>query len=174
MSFKGLKKVLGAMRKHNLKKTVRRSFYSNPKRGIAGRNMLDVLIDRKNPQPLEYKRVAGIATSQDITDPMFRNISETAVDDTMRGKGLGKILFDSVVKRSKGKFVTGDVQSARQAKIRQKYKTSKEMIETNDIGMQSLKVPKKGFKKHKNMTTGKVKFIRKNGRIIPIRSKRKK
>lgn len=177
MAFKGLKKALGVLRKNKLKKIVEKGHLSgrskNNRLSYAPRNYKNILFERKEVEILtdQSKIGAEINTFTLLSKPKTVSVINSHVEKDLRSKGLGTKLFEELVKKSRGKSIVGDVQSSRQAKIRTKFKTRKEILETYSTGTQKTNVPKSGFKKQKNKTTGKVKFIRKGGKIIPIRSK---
>jgi predicted GNAT family acetyltransferase len=96
-----------------------------------------------------------------------KEVDLTEVREKYKGKGIGTELFEKLSKRMRGKKLKGDLLHHHQKRIREKFSGTKikHSIAETDI-------PKEGFKKSKNRSTGKVKFIRKNGRVIPVRVKK--
>lgn len=150
---------------------------------------MDTLVQFKEKGNFLNKTKGHIAFGRHHSNSKLKKIMNVEVKPLFRNKGGGVKLANIAISKMKGKKVVGEIISPQQVQIRSKFQgtkffegdsgrkfplsKSKALKFSKFTNVEAVtKVPKKGFKRHKNKTTGKIRFIRRGGRIIPIRSKK--
>jgi hypothetical protein len=149
----------------------RRSFFS--KNGFkihksskerAGKNIIEHITMKKGNVDAGF--LSGV-TNKKIN---LRRVMEVYVDDEFRRKGLSTSLLHKFIKNSDRSTVTGSVISKGQINVRKQFDGTKVVHEGDKSSF--VYTPNTSTKKHINKTTGKVRFVRIRGRIVPIKAKK--
>lgn len=167
MAFKGLKKVLGVMKKMKLKQ------HRQYTKDLLGDKLIDISMKNK-----KGKEVGGVYFN-DFPDHRF--VGSIDVKKFARNEGLGRKILEKVI-QGRRTVTEGAIVSDEGMALRRKFNTNfryKTEVTSEAFSEKGKKIINKNtgkatYKKSSKPSRKVVRFIRHRGRIIPIHSKRKK